>query len=313
MLTDAGAIPASAFNGGVPVTPPGPPVYSWSALHGRADGGVDALGGARGFGRLVRYTPGGTVDTAFGARGVVSVKAWDGSVELLPGPGGGEIVAAPPSTDQALGPPALRVARITRAGVVAAARDVPIPFGGGRVTVFAARRDPIVASLGQSGFVPGRAFARTDGSVVLPGAVGVVQYTGEGVGEAIDQAAVATVTPSFLLDRSFGGPARTAISVRVARQRAASTTRLGLLRVAVTARASGPGLCLLRVRAGGRIIARSTAPVFAAGRQRLPALLTTAGRRYLRRHRHHVRVTVTAAFRDLVGDSAQASAAGALR
>ena len=81
----------------------------------------------------------------------------------------------------------------------------------------------------------------------------------------------------------------------------------------MTARASGPGLCLLRVRAGGRIIARSTAPVFAAGRQRLPAPLTTAGRRYLRRHRHHVRVTITAAFRDLVGASAQASAAGTLR
>jgi uncharacterized delta-60 repeat protein len=311
-LTAAGA-PDAGFNGGVPVAPPGA-AYSWFSLRGRPDGGVDTLGGARGFARLVRYTPGGRVDPAFGAGGVVTVKAWDGRVELLAAADGGDIVAAPPSNDPALGPPALRATRITAAGIVAGARDVPIPFGGGRASTFAAHRDPLVASLGQSGFVAGRPFARTDGSVVLPGAIGVVQYTGEGVGEEIDQAAVAAVTPSFLLDRSFGGPAWAAtFSVRVARQRAASATRADVLGVAVSARASGPGLCLLRVRAGGRLIARSTAPVFSAGRQRLSALLTIAGRRYLRGHRHHVPVTVTAAFRDLVGASAQASAAGTLR
>jgi hypothetical protein len=52
--------------------------------------------------------------------------------------------------------------------------------------------------------------------------------------------------------------------------------------------------------------------VFAAGQQRLRALLTTVGRRYLR-HAHRVPVTVTATFRDLVGAQATARATGTLR
>ena len=80
----------------------------------------------------------------------------------------------------------------------------------------------------------------------------------------------------------------------------------------MNATTSGPGLALLRVRAGARIIARSTAPVFASGRQRLRALLTVTGRSYLR-HTHHVRVRVTATFRDLVGERATATARGMLR
>ncbi len=188
-----------------------------------------------------------------------------------------------------------------------------IPFGGGLASVFAVHREPTVMSLSQSDFFPDRALVRDDGSVVLPGAVGVVHYTGEGAGYEIDRAAVAAVTPDFVLDRSLGGPPRPAtIAVRVARQRASTATNVRLLRVAVSARTSGPGLCLLRVKAGGRVIARSTAPVFSTGPQRLRALLTTAGRRYVR-HAHHVRVSVAASFRDLVGIEARAHATGTLR
>lgn len=75
---------------------------------------------------------------------------------------------------------------------------------------------------------------------------------------------------------------------------------------------SGPGLALLTVRSGRRVLARSTAPVLRAGRQRLPALLTVTGRRLLP-HAHGVRVTVTARFRDLVGREAAGTAHGRLK
>jgi hypothetical protein len=80
----------------------------------------------------------------------------------------------------------------------------------------------------------------------------------------------------------------------------------------VTATTSGPGLCLLQVKAGRRVVARSLAPAFKRGRQRLRALLTVSGRRRLR-HAHRLHVTVTATFRDLVGARARASARAVLR
>jgi uncharacterized delta-60 repeat protein len=311
-LTAAGALDP-AFNGGLPVTIADGRL-GWFGIRARADGSVDALGSNLGVAQLVRYTPSGGVDPSFGKGGVVTLTAGNGPTQLLPAPDGGDLVAGPAWVGASLQTPVLRAARVTGGGVVASATDVPIAFGGGNATVFAAHREPTVIALGQTGFSPGRAIAREDGSLVLPGAIGVVQYTGEGVGYEIDQAAVAAVTPAFALDPSFGGPAQPAeISVRVARQRASTATDVRLLRVAVGARASGPGLCLLRVTAGGRVIARSTAPVFSTGPQRLRALLTTAGRRYLRRHAHHVRVTVTATFRDLVGARASARALGTLR
>jgi uncharacterized delta-60 repeat protein len=311
-LTRAG-VPDPAFNGGAPAALPGAFPW-WFGLRARDDGGVDALGSGPGSAELVRYTATGSLDPAFGSGGVVTLSYGDGPAELLPAPGGADLVAAPPAIGPDVHPPALRVARVTSQGAVEAAKVVPIGFAGGLATVFAAHREPTVTPLDQSDFRPGRPFARADGSVVLPGAVGVVQYTGEGVGFEADRAAVAAVTSTFDLDPSFGGPARRArIAVRVTRQRAASATNARLLRIAVSARASGPGLCLLRVKAGGRVIAHSTAPVYASGPQRLPALLTTAGRRYLRSHRHRVRVTVTATFRDLVGSRASATAIGTLR
>ena len=136
-------------------------------------------------------------------------------------------MAGPVSVGPSLQTPALRVARLTAAGVVASAADVSIPFGDGLASVFAVRREPTVMSLSQSDFFPGRALVRGDGSVVLPGAVGVVQYTGEGAGYEVDRAGVAAVTPDFVLDPSFGGPARPAtIAVRVARQRASTATNV---------------------------------------------------------------------------------------
>jgi hypothetical protein len=191
--------------------------------------------------------------------------------------------------------------------------EVPLPFGGGIATTFAAHRAPRVTTLDQTGFRAGRAFLRADGSLLVPGAVDVVEYTGEGVGFHSDLGAAAAITGSLRLDPSFGGAARPArISLTVPRQRAARDASRRVLRVAIAARASGPGLCLLEVRAGRRVIARSTAPVYVAGRQRLRALLTLYGRRRLR-HAHHLRVSVRASFRDVLGARTRASARGVLR
>jgi uncharacterized delta-60 repeat protein len=310
-LTVAGALDP-AFAGGAPVALSGAFPW-WFGLRGRADGSVDALGSAPGSAQLVRYTASGGLDPAFGTVGVVSLTAGNGPATLLAAPDGADVVAGPASIGNPLETPQLGAARVSAAGVVASVANVAIPFGGGQATAFAVHRAPFVTSLQQNGFFPGRPVARADGSLVLPGAIAVVQYTGEGAGYGIDQAAVAAVTPAFALDPSFGGPARLAtVSVHVARQRATSAADVRLLRVAVSARTSGPGLCRLRVNVGRRVIAHSTAPVFAAGPQRLRALLTTVGRRYLR-HAHRVPVTVTATFRDLVGAQATARATGTLR
>jgi uncharacterized delta-60 repeat protein len=307
-LTATGA-PNAMFNGGAPITVSG--AFPW-LLRGHTDGSVDVLDSGQGATVLTRYTSTGAPDRTFGTTGTVALPGGAGFAELIPALDGGDIVARPLSLGPAQHPPVLRAARVTPGGVVAAAADVSIPFGGGLATVFAVHRAPIVGSVNQTDFFPGRPFARADGSLVLPGALGVVQYTGEGAGYEIDQAAVAALTPSFTLDRSFGGPAPPAtISIRVPHQRASTDANVRLLRVVVNARTSGPGLCLLRVTAGHRVIAHSTAPVFSAGQQRLRALLTKVGRRYLR-HAHRVRVTITATFRDLLASDANAHAKGTL-
>jgi uncharacterized delta-60 repeat protein len=293
------------FNHGEPVGLPRAVLF-WFGLRGRADGSVDALGSAKAA-QLVRYTATGNLDPDFGTGGVVSrvlpLTLGEGPAELLRAPHGGDIVVAPFAANSTLQTPRLRAARVTSKGTVASAADVPLVFGGGATSA-----GPVAdeTSVRQDGFVPGRVLARADGSVLLPGAVGVIQRTARDFADGIYEAAVAAVTPALALDPSFGGRARPpTIAVRLAPERQATA-------VGVIARTSGPGLCLLRARAGGRVVARSTVAIFTAGPQRLRARLTSTGRRALR-GAHGVPVMVTATFRDLVGGQASARAAGTLR
>jgi hypothetical protein len=192
---------------------------------------------------------------------------------------------------------------VTAQGSVGSVSHTPLVFGGGTTT---AGPVPGETSIRQNGLVPGRVIARADGSLVLPGATGVVEHAERGVTNAIYEAAVAAVTPVFALDPSFGGEARPpTIAVRMAPERPGAA-------IDVSARTSGPGLCLLRVTAGARLVARSTTAIFQAGAQHLRAPLTAAGRRALR-GAHGVPVTVTATFRDLMGAQARARAAETLR
>ena len=280
-------------------------VLFWFGLRGRADGSVDALGSGPDAAQLVRYTATGDLDPEFGDGGVVRrvmpLTLGDGPAELLRAPRGGDIVVGPFAPASTLETPVLRAARVTTAGrIVGSVAHAPLVFGGGTTTTGPMRGE---TSLRQNAFVPGHALARADGSLVLPGATSVVEHTDRGLTHAISEAAVAATTPAFALDPAFGGAARPpTISVRLAPGRLTNP-------IAVTARTSGPGLCLLRVRARGRVIARSTTAVFAAGDHPLQARLTTTGRRAP----HGAPVTVTATFRDLVGAQASARAAGTLR
>lgn len=298
-----------AWNGGAPAAIPTKLPFPFGVL-ARADGSVDVAASGPTSAELRRFTATGAPDTAFGT---VSLPGSPGADDFLAAPDGSELVVGPTTLNPQLAPPAERIARIAPNGTVTAKADVATAFGGGNATVFAVHRAPFVGRFDQSGFHAGHAFVRPDGSLVVPGMVNVVQYTGEGVGFEIAQAAVAAIAPSLSLDASFGGAATAArLRVGVPRQRASTALDRSRLAVTVKATTDGPGLALLTVRAGHRTIAKSIAPVLRSGPQRLRALLTRTGRRYLR-HRRHVRVSVRATFTDLVAQRATSTARGTLR
>ncbi len=288
--------PDPAFHAGAPVDLPALPF--WFHLRAHDDGRLDALGsGGGGATQLRRYAPTGEADDGFGDHGVVLLPASATGIDALaPGPGGGAIVTGPTTLNPGTDLPGLRVSRIAPGGAVTGTGVVPIPFGGGYATRFAARSAPAVGPLRQGSFRAGTPVARSDGTLVVPGSVAVIQSTGEGAGVQSDQGAAAALTTGFALDPSFGGPRRPArVRLRVPRQRARSATGRRRMSVLVTATTSGPGLCLVRVKAGRQVVARSLAPAFRRGRQRLRALLTIPGRRRLR----HAHTAARSRHRDL--------------
>jgi uncharacterized delta-60 repeat protein len=300
-----------AFHGGAPVDLPAARFWFHLRTH---DGRLDALGSGGGATQLRRYAPSGEPDDGFGAHGAVLLpRSATGIDALAPGPGGGSIVTGPTTLNPGTELPGLRVSRVSPAGAVTGTGVVPIPFGGGYATRFTTIRAPAVGPLRQGSFRAGTPVARPDGTLVVPGSVAVIENTGEGAGVQSDQGAAAALTTGFALDRSFGAPRHHArVRLRVPRQRARSAAGRRRMSVLVTATTSGPGLCLLRVKAGRHVVARSLAPAFKRGRQRLRALLTIPGRRRLR-HAHRLHVTVAVTFRDLVGAQARASARAVLR
>src|SRR3954470_10122444 len=304
-LTPSGALDPG-FHGGTPLT------VSDSAFTplvlARADGTADVLASSQGTASIQRYSrsgePAGTFPVDGGATPPTITAAPDGT----------EIVTAVESQQPESGPVALHVTRVNADGSVAQHARVVLPFGGGFASIFARIRPVRATPLDQTGYRAGTPIVRPDGSLLIPGGVGVVLPTGEGAGVMHEEEAAAVLRPDLQLDPSFGGPASPArISVKVPSQHAVLDARRNTLRVAVDATTSGPGLALLEVRAGKRVIAKSTAAVYRTGRQRLRAFLTTTGRSYLK-HARHVRVSVRATFRDLVAAQAKARTAhGTLR
>ena len=273
----------------------------------RADGTADVLASSQGSASIQRYSrsgdPAGTFPVDGGATPPTITAAPDGT----------EIVTAVESQQPESGPAALHVTRVNPDGSVSQRARVVIAFGGGFVSIFARIRPVRATPLDQTGYRAGTPIVRPDGSVLIPGGVGVI-LPGEGAGVMHEEEAAAVLRPDLQLDPSFGGPASPArISVKVPSQHAVLDARRNTLRVAVDATTSGPGLALLEVRAGKRVIAKSTAAVYRTGRQRLRAFLTTTGRSYLK-HARRVGVSVSATFRDLVGTEAKARTAhGTLR
>jgi hypothetical protein len=98
--------------------------------------------------------------------------------------------------------------------------------------------------------------------------------------------------------------------VSVPAQRARTDAKLRT--VAVSLRSSGPGLALVNVRSGRRLIAQGLAPLYGAGAGRARLRLTPAGTRLLR-HPRRQRITVSALLRDVMTASARATARGTLR
>jgi uncharacterized delta-60 repeat protein len=312
-LTAAGA-PAPGFNGGAPVTI-STAEGAWFGILGRADGAVDIARFAGDAATQVRrYTASGGLDPGFSGDGILDLSGVNGVPALLAGPDGSDIVAGPTTLVEGPGPLTLRTHRVNADGTVALEMAPTLAFGGGVATAPAFHRIPTATSIDQTGFSTGRPFARADGGVVVPGAVNVVRYAGEGVGVQTTRAAVAAFTPGFTPDPAFGGPAvAPTIRLKVPPQRARTAAKATRYAMNVTATASGPGLALLRVTdAKNVVIARSTAPVFKAGRQTLKAYLTKSGRKRLK-HARNVKIKVSVHFRDLVYGFAEHKASGTLR
>jgi hypothetical protein len=304
--------PDPAFAGGAPLPAPAPATF-WTGLAARADGGVDWLGSGNGAAVLARVTAAGALDARFGEGGLVRLTTGRDIAALLPAPDGGAVVAGPGALPGEAPRAGVVATRVSPDGRALRTATVALPSGGGLATTFRRRGVPRATSLEQSGLRLGRPVGRPDGSLVVPGAVAAIRYTGEGIGVSVTRAMVAALTPELALDPAFGGPQAPArVRLRVVAQRARLAARPSSLRVALETTTSGPGLALVEVRAGGTVLARSTALVPGAGPQRVPAYLTAAGRRRLRTARR-LPVTASVRFADLLGARASARARGTLR
>jgi uncharacterized delta-60 repeat protein len=301
-LTAAGA-PDPAFNGGAPLALPTDGFQM--LLH--AHGAIDVVG----YGRLVRVTTSGALDTAYGSGGTVTFGGFPrnlGPPKLLAAPDGGTILHRLVDFDPTpAGQPRLHVQRITPSGALGAASDLSPAFGGG----FGSTRRSTAGGIEQNSFA-GELLPRPDGSYLIAGGVKVGRYTGEGAGFSAGLVAVAAYTPLLAPDASFGGPQQEALArVRIPRQRARVDAELRRVLARVTA--SGPGLVLLRVRDGRRrVLASVVAPVYAAGTTNVRVPLTATGRRVLRRART-LGVRVGHEFRDVLTGRDRGTTPGRLR
>jgi uncharacterized delta-60 repeat protein len=317
-LTSAGA-PDPTFAGGTPADAPIDPGFLMLAqddgsvvLDGRTPGSTTVTSTA-GHSLLVRHTPAGTLDGAFGSSGVVDLGTTVHPTQLLPISGRAVLVVG-------AGGPHLNVKLVTADGLFApllggaAGRNVDPAFGGGGSSFLVSVKPRPVASVAQNSFLErgdSAVVRRTDGSYLVAGGVHVSQPTGEGAGYSIGRFAAAALTASLTPDTTFGGPASTPrLSVKLSHQRAATARSRHGIRVQL--KASAPGLVRVKISHGRRAIAYGLLPVFKTSSHTLPVELTSYGDTYLRNHRN-VRVSITANGRDLLASPMKTSAVGRLR
>ena len=302
-LTPAGK-PDPSFGGGRPVRVAGS-VETDLLLH--ASGKVDVLTGSQ----IWRFQSGGALDRAYGKGGVVDLDPVDTGnnlPQLADGGGDATILQWIPTYEP--GPPVrprLGVLRVSPAGALGGAARLPFAFGGG----YASDLGETTGSVEQNTF-SGELLARPDGSYLVVGGVRLIRLTTSLSGSSAGYVAVAALTPALGPDPSFGGPASAPrATVTLASQRASSTVALRGVLARVTA--SGAGLLRVSVRdPSGRILARRTEAVYAAGTTRMRVTLTKAGKRLLRRARD-LRVRARYEFRDLVAGRSDGEATARLR
>ncbi len=252
---------------------------------------------------LIRYTPAGAPDAAFGAGGFVNLGRTASPLQLLPAAGGSVLVAETATAE-------LTVQAVLADGAIAGRRYLRLRFGGGTSSFLVSVRPRPVATVRQNSFRGRQLLRRTDGSYLLYGGVAIVRPTAEGAGFSIGRFAVAALTPSLTADDAFGGPPTPLrLSVRLPRQRASTARRRHGIRVSL--QASKVGLVRVKITHRGRALALSLLPNFKTTRHTLPVELTRHGNAYLRRHRN-LRVSITATARDLLTNNASATARGHL-
>ncbi|HEY5196562.1 MAG TPA: hypothetical protein VIJ51_06000 [Solirubrobacteraceae bacterium] len=302
-LTPTGARDPS-FDGGTPLTLVAAP----NSMVVNPDGTV--VLGLRG--SVIRYTAAGALDSGFGSGGLVPIASSD-LMQLLPAPDDGALVIL--QSGSAYGQ--VIATRLTGGGAIdptfggPTGRSLTIPFGGGGSGFVVSVRPRPLGPLAQNSFRDGFFLARPDGSYLSVGGVQVVQGSGEGVGKSIFDFAAAALTSTFAPDPTFGGAVTPlGTDLRVIRQRASTDHARHGIRVELTL--SRPGLARVVIRAHGGVVAQNVLPAFGHGETTIPVELTAYGNTLLRSHRG-VKVTATATGRDLLTNTAMATASGTLR
>jgi uncharacterized delta-60 repeat protein len=317
-LTPSGAVDPT-FNSGQPVTVPGNDDGGLVAVDPDGSTLVEiANGTSRGLGArgVVRYTAAGASDPTFGDSGMLTFPSGSPLVfissQILPLAGLGLL-----EIDTSSGVPGVQVKRLTANGVVDPTLGGPngihvgLAFGGGdQLPLFDTVKPQSVAGLHDNSF-SGGLLQRPDGSYIAVGEVSVVEQTGAGPGPTINRFAVEALTPGFTADPSFGGPA-SGLRVRLSLPAQSTATAIHRHNIRVMLTASEPGDARIVVRAAGRTLAQSLLPVLSVGRSTLPVVLTTSGLKWLRAHPRS-RVTMTTEARDLLTNTATATASGRLR
>lgn len=306
------------FNGGSPVAVPD---GADSGMIADADGTVVVDASTA----VVRYTAAGAPDPTFGSGGVAPITGFPTATlpfplpqnttpqtALLPAPGDSALLYNVGNGGVVVGE------RLTPAGAIdpsfagTSARQITLGFGGGGSGfVVSVRPRPLPPLTQNSTDIRGSIVERADGSFLAVNGVSVIQPTGEGEGKSVFDFAVAGLTSTFAADPTFGGPPTPLeTELRVVRQHAATArTRHGIV---VELTLSQPGLARVTIKAHGRVIAQNVLPAFGHGEMSIPVELTAYGNTYLRNHRG-VKVTATATGRDLLTNTATATASGTLR
>lgn len=273
----------------------------------RPSGKIDVLTATK----ILRYATSGALDRSYGTGGVVDLGRVDTGANLpllVDGPGDATTVHwVPLYYPGKIGSARLGLLHVSPTGALGRATRLPLAFGGGNAS------DPgqTTGSAEQTSFA-GDLLARPDGSYLVVGGVRLIKETGTLRGFSAGYVAVAALTNTLAPDLTFGGPAASAAAqVSLASQQARSAVALRGVLARLTA--SGPGVIRVRViDTRGRILARRTDAVFAAGTTTTRITLTSTGKRVLRRARN-LRVRVRYEFRDLLAGRAIGDVRAVLR